>query len=157
MPCGVTMRPLPKFASTSPVLRSNLKIGSTGLVSQLTRSSASAPAPQRSYAQMLPSIGSISIPAEEPHIRPSGSLPQFAVIIGAGLGRPSPVIGLPTAMVLAAPESGEHPLTRTKIEAHSTDISTGRKDINEDMAVSLSRSRVAPKYPPGVRISLGQG
>ena len=36
MPCGVTMTPPPKFASTSPVWRSNLKIGSTGLLSQLT-------------------------------------------------------------------------------------------------------------------------
>ena len=31
MPCGVTITPLPKFASTAPVLRSNLKTGSTGV------------------------------------------------------------------------------------------------------------------------------
>jgi hypothetical protein len=30
MPCGLTMTPLPKFASTAPVFRSNLKMGSNG-------------------------------------------------------------------------------------------------------------------------------
>ena len=51
MPWGVTITPLPKFARTAPVLRSNLKIGSTGLVSQSIGpppAPAAAPAPQRS-------------------------------------------------------------------------------------------------------------
>ncbi len=51
MPCGVTMTPLPILASTAPVLRSNLKTGSTGLLSQSTGpppAPPAAPAPQRS-------------------------------------------------------------------------------------------------------------
>ena len=48
MPCGVTITPLPKFASTLPVRRSNLKIGSTGVLSQSTGPPPAVPAPQRS-------------------------------------------------------------------------------------------------------------
>ena len=48
MPCGVTITPLPKFASTLPVWRSNLKTGSTGLLSQSTGPPPAVPAPQRS-------------------------------------------------------------------------------------------------------------
>jgi hypothetical protein len=79
MPCGVTITPLPKFASTAPVLRSNLKIGSTALVSQSTAPPPAPPAaaaPQRSYAQTLPSIGSMSTPAVVPQERPAGSWPS---------------------------------------------------------------------------------
>src|SRR6185369_15015291 len=104
MPCGVTMTPLPKFASTAPVLRSNLKIGSTGLVSQSTApppAPHAAPAPQRSYAQTLPSFGSMSIPAVVPHFRPAGSWPQFLVTLGAGFGSPWPVIVFGTTDDLA--------------------------------------------------------
>src|SRR4029078_5344764 len=53
-----------------------------------------APAPQRSYAQTFPSRGSISMPADVPHVRPAGSWPQLRVTFGAGFGSPSPVIGL---------------------------------------------------------------
>ena len=48
MPCGVTMMPLPKLASTAPVRRSNLKTGSTGLLSQSTGPPPAVPALQRS-------------------------------------------------------------------------------------------------------------
>src|SRR5215813_6983216 len=93
MPCGVTITPLPKFASTLPVWRSNLKIGSTGVLSQSTGPPPAVPAPQRSYAQMLPSFGSTSRPADVPQLRPAGSSPQLRVTFGAGFGSPSPVIG----------------------------------------------------------------
>src|SRR6188474_2787167 len=101
MPCGVTITPLPKFARTAPVLRSNLKIGSTGLVSQSTAPPPAPPAagaPQRSYAQTLPSSGSMSTPAVVPHLRPAGSWPQLRVTFGAGFGNPWPVSGLPAAV-----------------------------------------------------------
>src|SRR5688572_31207174 len=38
----------------------------------------------------------MSRPADVPHVRPAGSSPQFLVTRGAGLGSPSPVIGLAT-------------------------------------------------------------
>src|SRR6476646_11666642 len=88
------MTPLPKLASTLPVWRSNLKMGSTGVLSQSTGPPPAVPAPQRSYPQILPSFGSISIPADVPHLRPAGSSPQLRVTFGAGLGRPSPVMKL---------------------------------------------------------------
>src|ERR1044072_7422127 len=111
MPCGVTMTPLPKFASTLPVLRSNLKIGSTMVLSQSTGPPPAVPAPQRSYAQMLPSIGSTSMPADVPHLRPAGSSPQLRVTFGAGFGNPSPVMGFGTApgLGLACAESAIDP------------------------------------------------
>src|SRR5688572_20786723 len=90
------MTPLPMFASTFPVLRSNLKTGSTGLFSQSTGPPPAVPAPQRSYPQTCPSFGSISRPADVPHVRPAGSSPQFLVTFGAGFGNPSPVIGFGT-------------------------------------------------------------
>src|SRR5688500_2222259 len=96
MPCGVTITPLPKFASTLPVWRSNLKIGSTGLFSQSTGPPPAVPAPQRSYAQTCPSLGSMSSPAEVPHFRPAGSSPQFLVTLGAGFSSPSPVMEFAT-------------------------------------------------------------
>src|SRR5262245_5847306 len=85
---------------------------------------------------MLPSIGSISMPADVPHFLPEGSLPQFWVTIGAGLGRPSPVIGLPTV-----PESGEHAANRTRIEVKSAGIRTRGEDRGEDMGRSPCRGR----------------
>ena len=126
MPCGVTMRPLPKLASTSPVFRSNLKIGSTGLESHVMGAPApNVPAPQRSYAQMWPSIGSMSIPAVEPHSRPSGNVPQFAVTVGAGFGSLSPVIGLPTGIAGAsgiacgASDSEVQPASRNTVQTNN--------------------------------------
>ena len=50
-------------------------------------------------------------------------------IIGAGFGKPSPVIGLPMTIVLATPESGEHPVSRTKTEAHSMEVRTRAEDM----------------------------
>src|SRR5947207_11106180 len=70
--------PQRKCSSGLPVLRSNLRIGSAFDV-------AHALAPRLSYAQTLPS-GPMSTPAVEPHIRPSGSSPQFFTIVGLGLG-----------------------------------------------------------------------
>src|SRR5580765_1540464 len=93
IPCGVTITPLPKLASTLPVCRSNLKRGSTGVLSQSTGPPPAVPAPQRSYPQILPSFGSISRPADVPHLRPAGNSPQLRVTFGAGFGSPSPVIG----------------------------------------------------------------
>ena len=37
----------------------------------------------------------MSTPAVEPHARPSGRSPQFAITVAVGFGRPSPVIVLP--------------------------------------------------------------
>src|SRR3954465_14848371 len=45
---------------------------------------------------MLPSFGSMSMPADVPHLRPAGNSPQLRVTFGAGFGSPSPVIGLAT-------------------------------------------------------------
>src|SRR5262245_37630069 len=45
---------------------------------------------------MCPSFGSMSTPADVPHLRPAGSSPQLRVTFGAGLGRFSPVIGFAT-------------------------------------------------------------
>src|SRR5215469_2917918 len=92
MPCGVTITPFPKLASTAPVVRSNLKIGSSGVLSQSTGPPPAVPAPQRSYAQTFPSVGSMSMPAVVPHLR---------LTIEAGFGSPLPVIGFP-AVVLRA-------------------------------------------------------
>src|SRR6185503_7947413 len=90
---------------------------------------------------MFPSVGSISIPADVPHFRPSGSLPQFAVTFGAGFGRPSPVIGFPItvtgAVAGAVADSGEHPMMRPSMLASNV----GVRIRSEDMAVSLWRSR----------------
>src|SRR5687767_13379906 len=43
---------------------------------------------------MLPSLGSMSMPALVPHCRPAGSSPQFLVTFGVGFGNPSPVMKL---------------------------------------------------------------
>src|SRR5690349_2134036 len=104
---------------------------------------------------MFPSVGSISIPADVPHFRPSGSWPQFACTTGAGFGRPSPVIGFPAAtVVLAAPdlasESGEHPLSRNT-QASTVDIRTRGEDMG-----SLLVAVAGAKYPGGPPISLGR-
>ena len=82
MPWGVTNTPAPKAAKSSPVLRSYLTIGSTRLVSH----PPSRPPPHRSYAHTCPS-GPISAPAVDPHSRPSGSLAQWVITVGVGLGR----------------------------------------------------------------------
>src|SRR4051794_5883325 len=100
------MTPLPKLASTLPVWRSNLKTGSTGVLSQSTGPPPAVPAPQRSYPQTLPSFGSMSMPADVPHLRPAGSSPQLRVTFGAGFGRPSPVIGFATAAAACADTDG---------------------------------------------------
>src|SRR5262245_58107975 len=96
---------------------------------------------------MLPSVGSISMPADVPHFLPSGSLPQFGVVTGTGFGSPAPVIGFPITIALAVPESGEHPASRAKMEAKSVKVRTGRKDMGEDMVASLSRSRLPQNIP----------
>src|SRR5262245_6046177 len=95
---------------------------------------------------MLPSIGSISMPADVPHFRPAGSLPQFWVTIGAGLGRPSPVIGLPTV-----PESGEHAASRTRIEVNKLGIRTRGEGMAEDMGRSPCRGRCCGQNIPPAR------
>ena len=43
----------------------------------------------------------MSTPAVVPHYRPVGSWPQFLATLGAGLGKPWPVIGFPAAAVVA--------------------------------------------------------
>src|SRR5690606_2251522 len=44
---------------------------------------------------MWPSMGSISMPAVEPQVRPSGSSPQFWVTVTFGPSKPSPVMIFP--------------------------------------------------------------
>src|SRR5262245_19247127 len=140
MPWGVTITPLPKFARTAPVLRSNLKIGSTGLVSQSTAPPPAPPAagaPQRSYAQTLPSSGSMSTPAVVPQVRPAGSWPQFLVTFGAGFGNPSPVAGLPAAVdavesgaaVARSPDPPPHAVRRNVPPATTTMCAIRDMDI----------------------------
>ncbi len=41
------------------------------------------------------------MPAEVPHLRPAGSVPQFLVTTGVGFGRPSPEMMLATGARLA--------------------------------------------------------
>src|SRR3954449_7854667 len=61
---------------------------------------------------MLPSFGSMSMPADVPHLRPAGSSPQLRVTFGAGFGSPSPVIGFAAfAAVCADTEAPESELT----------------------------------------------
>src|SRR3954463_12429287 len=61
---------------------------------------------------MLPSFGSMSMPADVPHLRPAGSSPQLRVTFGAGFGRPSPVTGFAAfAAACAASEAPESELT----------------------------------------------
>src|SRR5687767_2960887 len=79
MPWGNTIMPPPKLFMSLPVLRSSLTTGSTVEPSHVF-------APQRSYAQTLPSFGSMSTPAVEPHVRALGSSPQFLITVGFGFG-----------------------------------------------------------------------
>src|SRR5687768_11207367 len=48
----------------------------------------------------------MSMPALVPHLRPAGSSPQFLVMFGAGLGRPSPEMKLPAPRPCAASDVG---------------------------------------------------
>ncbi len=41
------------------------------------------------------------MPADVPHLRPAGSVPQFLVTVGAGFGMPTPEMGLPAAITVA--------------------------------------------------------
>src|SRR5262245_58310743 len=155
MPWGVTITPLPKFASTAPVLRSNLKIGSTELVSQSTVPPPAPPAagaPHRSYAQTLPSIGSMSTPAVVPHFRPAGNWPQLRVTFGAGFGNPWPVSGLPAAAdvvegVAAVARSPDppapHDARRSVAPAPATRCAI--RDMNIGLLKS-SRDQGAPRF-----------
>src|SRR3990172_4239539 len=151
------MRPPPKLASVSPVFRSNLKIGSTGLLSQLTGAPApKLPAPQRSYAQMCPSFGSMSTPALEPHCRPSGSVPQFLVTFGAGFGNPSPVMGFPVAPTGGASVFVAQPARKSTAQRNRTDFrapidvmtspfTTAKRSVDPDRF----RKASAPDDSPG--------
>ena len=115
------------------MLRSNLKIGSTGLLSQLTPGPPAEPDAQRSYPQTCPSVGSMSRPAVEPHSRSAGRVAQLPIRVGFGFGSPSPVIGLAAEMAIAVggPDSAAHPARITAPK--SADI----------------RSRVENMVPPG--------
>src|SRR5262245_41834014 len=131
MPWGVTITPLPKFARTAPVLRSNLKTGSTGLVSQSTGpppAPAPAPAPQRSYPQTLPSFGSMSSPAVVPHLRPAGSWPQFFVTVGFGFGKPWPVTTFGAGACVCAVDA-LHAATMSAADAAATNGAIRDVDI----------------------------
>jgi hypothetical protein len=76
----------------------------------------------------------MSMPAVEPHSRPAGKSPQFAVTIGAGFGRPSPVIGFPETVAVGAAESGaEQANSRTEKQANSAEI----RIRDENMAFPL--------------------
>src|SRR6187431_1451042 len=88
---------------------------------------------------MLPSFGSMSMPADVPHVRPAGNSPQFCVTFGVGLGSPSPVMKLATfaglacasrlvpasevARKKAAPIAQADPRTRGRV-AFSTDMTS---------------------------------
>ncbi len=70
------------------------------------------------------------MPALVPIMRPSGSCPQFACTFGAGFGKPSPVMMLPTTMGAAAsagPEGAAQP-ARPAVAPASTMVSRTRVD-----------------------------
>src|SRR4029077_18367910 len=79
-PCGSTNIPAPKLATSLPEA-SNLRIGARFDPSQANgspgfRSDGSAKVPQRSKTHTLVPSGSISTPAVEPQVRPSGNFAQ---------------------------------------------------------------------------------
>ena len=83
----------------------------------------------------------MSIPAVEPHSRPSGSVPQFGVTVGFGFGIPSPLIGLPAGIAGAsaiasgiasgASDSEAQAASRNTVQTHNTDFMAR----NDDMAL----------------------
>ena len=77
-PCGKRKRPAPILATTRPA-GSILRIGSRSDPAQLFE-------PHRSIAQTCRPSGSMSTPAVDPHVRPSGSSTQPSVV-EYGLGR----------------------------------------------------------------------
>ena len=68
----------------------------------------------------------MSIPAVEPQFLPAGKSPQFWVTLGAGLGKPSPEIGLPGFPAFPQPVSS------TDKQAKSVNLDIGEVD-NEDI------------------------
>src|SRR5713101_4838864 len=82
MPCGKSSSPAPKLFTSLPD-ESNLRIGGRFEPSQANgvpgfMSDGGANAPQRSAIQTLVPSGSISTPLVEPHVRPSGIVPQLS-------------------------------------------------------------------------------
>jgi hypothetical protein len=80
----------------------------------------------------------MSTPADEPQVRPSGSVPQLRVTVGAGFGMPSPEMGLPAVVAAGVPvpagavvlEPAPHPVSRTEAERQSA----GSRGREWDMA-----------------------
>jgi len=99
MPWGVTITPLPKFASTAPVFRSNLKTGSSGVLSAVDRTAAGR---ARAAALVGPDIAVHGIDVDCPPSCPTCGQPEadpsFGSRTGAGFASPSPVIGLPAVV-----------------------------------------------------------
>ncbi len=140
MPWGSTKSPAPKLARISPVSRWNLKIGST-------RFSAHPPAsptpPHRSYAQMCPSIGSMSTPAVEPHSRPSGRSTQSAMTVGFGFGSSSAgsSMGLGSMGVASTSADSSAPSSAAQPAAHSRPASNAGVEIRETMRLLMTVPR----------------
>jgi hypothetical protein len=61
----------------------------------------------------------MSIPAVEPQFLPAGKSPQFWVTLGAGLGKPSPEIGLPAVT---------QPVSTADTQAKSVNLDSGDTD-----------------------------
>jgi hypothetical protein len=83
MPCGNNSRPAPKLFNRFPD-ESNLRTGSSFEPSQANGSAGlmrdgGMDSPQRSATQTLVPSGSMATALVDPQLRPSGSLPQFAM------------------------------------------------------------------------------
>src|SRR3954468_5392179 len=90
---------------------------------------------------MLPSFGSMSMPADVPHLRPAGSSPQLRVTFGAGFGSPSPVIGL--AVFAAACAASDAPASELTSAVSS---STAQAPIVGTRGVMTSPRKVTRDY-----------
>src|SRR5687767_5521472 len=78
---------------------------------------------------MLPSFGSMSMPALVPHCRPAGSSPQFFVTFGVGFGNPSPLMKFADRAGLACSVDAVVPAAISATQAPSAGIRVSLLDM----------------------------
>src|SRR3954465_7133631 len=114
---------------------------------------------------MLPSFGSMSMPADVPHLRPAGSSPQLRVTFGAGFGSPSPVIGFAAFVAVCAdteaPESevtsavnsntAQAPKVRTRGVVMTSPREWGRGIMAQPAGIASGRSARPLRLPSRAR------
>src|SRR5256885_9633852 len=91
---------------------------------------------------MMPSLGSMSRPADVPHLRPAGSSPQLRVTFGAGFGSPSPVIGFP-AFAADCADSVADGVRRESVRLYAVSRRTAQANVEEsirDLGMTVSSS-----------------